>query len=191
MGKALRIIANSASESDLKVLARCKAGQTEAFEILVRRYQQRLFSVAFRMMKDRDLAGELVQEALFRAYKKMDSHSGGSVKSWLTRITVNTCLNEIRKRQRLVFGEQPMESWVSADHKADPAHKAQAGELRRAVKAEVERLTPRRQAILALAALGYSYDEMAETLQETVSQVKSELFRARKKLRETLKEYRS
>lgn len=191
MGKALRIISDSASESDLQVLARCKAGQAEAFEILVRRYQNRLFSVAFRLMKDRDLAGELVQESLFKAYRKIASHSGGSVKSWLTRITVNTCLNEIRKRQRLVFGEQPMESWVAADHRSDPAHKAQAGELRRAVKREVERLTPRRQAVLAMAALGYSYDEMAEALQENVSQVKSELFRARKKLRETLKEYRS
>lgn len=191
MGKALQIITNSASETDLQVLARCQAGQAQAFEILVRRHQNRLFSVAYRLMKDRDLAGELVQESLFRAYKKMDSHSGGSVKSWLTRITVNTCLNEIRKRQRLVFTEQPMESWIPADSKSDPARKAQAGELRRAVKEEVERLSPKRQAILAMAALGYSYDEMAETLDESVSQVKSELFRARKKLRETLKEYRS
>ena len=191
MGKALQIITNSASESDQQVLARCQAGQAQAFEILVRRHQNRLFSVAYRLMKDRDLAGELVQESLFKAYKKMDSHSGGSVKSWLTRITVNTCLNEIRKRQRLVFPEQPVESWVPSDHKSDPARKAQASELRRAVKEEVVRLSPLRQAILAMAALGYSYDEMAQTLEESVSQVKSELFRARKKLRETLKEYRS
>ncbi|HIB64432.1 MAG TPA: sigma-70 family RNA polymerase sigma factor [Phycisphaerales bacterium] len=191
MGKALEIITNSASESDLQVLARCQAGQAQAFEILVRRHQNRLFSVAYRLMKDRDLAGELVQESLFKAYKKMDSHSGGSVKSWLTRITVNTCLNEIRKRQRLVFTEQSMDSLVPTDPKSDPARRALAGELRRAVKEEVERLSPLRQAILAMAALGYSYEEMGEALEESVSQVKSELFRARKKLRETLKEYRS
>ena len=191
MGKALEIITNSASESDLQVLARCQAGQAQAFEILVRRHQNRLFSVAYRLMKDRDLAGELVQESLFKAYKKMDSHSGGSVKSWLTRITVNTCLNEIRKRQRLVFTEQSMDSLVPTDPKSDPARRVQAGELRRAVKEEVERLSPLRQAILAMAALGYSYEEMGEALEESVSQVKSELFRARKKLRETLKEYRS
>lgn len=191
MGKALEIITNSASESDQQVLARCQAGQAQAFEILVRRHQNRLFSVAYRLMKDRDLAGELVQESLFKAYKKMDSHSGGSVKSWLTRITVNTCLNEIRKRQRLVFTEQSMDSLVPTDPKSDPARRALAGELRRAVKEEVERLSPLRQAILAMAALGYSYEEMGEALEESVSQVKSELFRARKKLRETLKEYRS
>jgi len=80
---------------------------------------------------------------------------------------------------------------VPTDPKSDPARRALAGELRRAVKEEVERLSPLRQAILAMAALGYSYEEMGEALEESVSQVKSELFRARKKLRETLKEYRS
>jgi RNA polymerase sigma factor (sigma-70 family) len=84
-----------------------------------------------------------------------------------------------------------MEGWLTADRSSDPAHRAQAGELRQAVKEQVRQLSPRRQAVLALAALGYSYEEMAESLEETVSQVKSELFRARKTLRETLKEYRS
>jgi RNA polymerase sigma-70 factor, ECF subfamily len=192
MRRALHVISNPAPESDHQILARCQAGQTEAFEVLVKRYQNRLFAVAQRMMKDRDLAAELVQEAFFRAYKNISSHSGtGSVKSWLTRIAVNTCLNEIRKRQRLVFSERSMDSWVDSDQKSDPARKAQAGELRQKVKLEVERLTPLRQAILALAAQGYSYEEMAEAVDSTVSQVKSELFRARKKLRESLKEYRS
>ena len=192
MRKALRIIPASNSETDHQILARCQAGEHQAFEVLVKRHQNRLFSVAFRMMKDRDLAAELVQEAFFKAYKKVDSHSGtGSVKGWLTRITVNTCLNEIRKRQRLVFTEHSMESWLSADEKSDPARRAQASELRARVKDEVRQLSPTRQAVLSLAALGYSYEEMAEALESSLSQVKSELFRARKKLREKLKEYRS
>jgi RNA polymerase sigma-70 factor, ECF subfamily len=191
MRKALRLIPDSTQQNDQQLLARSLAGENEAFEQLIRRHQSRLFSVAVKMMKDRDLASELVQEALFKAYKSLSSHSGGSVKSWLTRITVNTCLNEIRKRKRLVFSEHSMESWVTADKTTDPAHRAQAGELRRAVKEQVQLLTPKRQAVLALVAVGYSYDEISEALGETVSQVKSELFRARKKLRETLKEYRS
>lgn len=191
MRKALRLIPESAQETDHQLLARSLAGEESAFEQLLRRHQTRLFAVAVKMVRDRDLACELVQESLFKAYKSLDTHGGGSVKSWLTRITVNTCLNEIRKRQRLVFGEQPMEQWVAADKTSDPAHRAQAGELRQAVKEQVRQLTPRRQAVLSLAALGYSYEEMAEALEESVAQVKSELFRARKTLRETLKEYRS
>ena len=191
MRKALHLITDSAQDNDHQLLARSLAGEERAFELLVRRYQSRLFAVAVKMVKECDLASELVQESLFKAYKSLDSHSGGSVKSWLTRITVNTCLNEIRKRQRLVFSEQSMEGWLTADKSSDPAHRAQAGELRQAVKEQVRQLSPRRQAVLALAALGYSYEEMAESLEESVSQVKSELFRARKTLRETLKEYRS
>ena len=162
MRKALYLITDSAQDNDQQLLARSLAGEERAFELLVRRYQSRLFAVAVKMVKDRDLASELVQESLFKAYKSLDSHSGGSVKSWLT-----------------------------ADKSSDPAHRAQAGELRQAVKEQVRQLSPRRQAVLALAALGYSYEEMAESLEESVSQVKSELFRARKTLRETLKEYRS
>ncbi|MCA9778167.1 MAG: sigma-70 family RNA polymerase sigma factor [Candidatus Eremiobacteraeota bacterium] len=191
MRKALRFISEPAQDNDQQLLARSLAGEERAFELLVRRYQKRLFAVAVKMVKDRDLASELVQESFFKAYKSLQSHSGGSVKSWLTRITVNTCLNEIRKRQRLIFGEHSMENWLTADKSSDPAHSAQAGELRQAVKEQVLQLSPRRQAVLALAALGYSYEEMAESLEESVAQVKSELFRARKTLRETLKEYRS
>lgn len=193
MRRALRVISTpEKEESDHDLLARSRAGEALAFESLIRRHQARLFSAAYRLMKDRDLASELVQESLFRAYKNLDSHSGtGSVKGWLTRITVNTCLNEIRKRQRLVFPEQSMEGWLEADAASDPARKAQATELRSMVGAEVRKLKPARQAVLALAALGYSYEEMAEATEMSVSQVKSELFRARKKLRETLKEYRS
>jgi len=191
MRKALQVITNTAPESDREVLARCRAGQTEAFEVLLRRHQHRLFSVALRMMKDRDLAAELVQEALYRAYKNLPSYSAtGSVKGWLTRITVNVCLNEIRKRQRLVFSERSLENWLESDRSSDPAHRAQASELGQKVKKEVGKLTPLRQALLAMAALAYSYDEMAEVCGQSVSQVKSELFRARKKLRESLKEYR-
>lgn len=191
MRKALRLISDSAQQNDQQLLTRTLAGENDAFEQLIRRHQTRLYSVAVKMMKDRDLALELVQESLFKAYQKASSHTGGSVKAWLTRITVNTCLNEIRKRGRLVFSEQSLETWVAADKSSDPEHRAQARELRQAVKQQVGLLTPKRQAILAMACLGYSYDEMAEAIEESVSQVKSELYRARKKLRETLKEYRA
>ena len=131
MKRALRVISNSPQDTDHQLLARSKAGDSAAFEELLKRHQSRLFSVAVKMMKDRDLASELVQEALFRAYKNLSKHSGtGSVKAWLTRITVNTCLNEIRKRKRLVFSEHSMESWLAVDEKSNPEHRFQAQELR-------------------------------------------------------------
>lgn len=169
-------------DTDESLLA---SGRPEAFEALLRRHQSKLFAVACRLMRDRDLAGELLQESLYRAYKNRDRFGGtGSVVGWLTRITVNTCLNEIKKRQRLVFSEQALESWSS---EGDPARQAEARERRAEVRKELEKLSPLRQAIVSLAALGYSYEEIAEATEESLSQVKSELFRARKKLRESLR----
>lgn len=179
------------NETDQNLLQRCIRAENGAFEKLVKRHQVRLFRAAYRILKDRDLASELVQESLFRAYKNLDKHDGrGSVAGWLTRITVNTCLNELRKRKPLVFSEQPMDAWVPTLESEGPQARAEAAELRQAVRHEVERLTPRRQAVISLAALSYSYEEIAEALDESVTQIKSELFRARKQLRERLKEQR-
>ena len=192
MRNAKKRLSYVTNESDQDLLERCIREERGAFEKLVKRHQVRLFRAAYRIMKDRDLASELVQESLFRAYKNLRKHDGrGSVAGWLTKITVNTCLNEVRKRKRLVFSEHPMDAWVPTRESEGPQARAEASELRQAVKREVEKLTPRRQAVLALAALSYSYDEMAEALGESVTQIKSELFRARKHLRETLKEQRS
>jgi RNA polymerase sigma-70 factor (ECF subfamily) len=161
-----------------------QSGRPEAFEALLRRHQTRLFAVACRLMRDRDLAGELLQESLFRAFKNRARYQGsGSVSGWLTRITVNTCLNELKKRQRLVFSEQTPDSGSRSD---DPAIEIEARERRLEVRRELQKLSPLRQAIVSLAALGYSYEEIADATEESVSQVKSELFRARKKLRESL-----
>jgi RNA polymerase sigma-70 factor (ECF subfamily) len=160
------------------------SGRPEAFEALLRRHQAKLFAVACRLMRDRDLAGELLQESLYRAYKNRARYQGsGTVAGWLTRITVNTCLNELKKRQRLVFSEDALESWSQSE---DPAHQFESRERRSEVRREMEKLSPLRLAIVSLCALGYSYEEIAEATEQSVSQVKSELFRARKKLREGL-----
>ena len=181
MTSSLRHRMEPLKESDESLLA---SGQSEAFEALLRRHQSKLFAVAYRLMRDRDLAGELLQESLYRAYKHRERYCGsGSVAGWLTRITVNTCLNELKKRQRLVFSEDAFDGWSSEE---DPARLAEARERRAQVKRELQKLSPLRQAIISLAALGYSYEEIAEATEESLSQVKSELFRARKKLRESL-----
>ncbi len=176
------------SETDSELLERSQSGELEAFEQLMRRHHGKLFAVAFRLMRDRDLAGELLQESLYRAYKKRDSYrASGSVSGWLTRITVNTCLNELTKRQRLVFQGDATKAWDRSVGGDDPADLLEAKERRREIREEVERLSPLRRAILSLAAMGYGYDEISEATEQSISQVKSELFRARKKLRDKLK----
>jgi hypothetical protein len=82
---------------DLALVARCRAGQTAAFESLVERYQRVLFTVALRMLGDRDAASDAAQNAFAKAYLKLDPFDPTRrFFSWIYRILVNECLNARR-----------------------------------------------------------------------------------------------
>lgn len=178
-------------KKDHQLVARTLADEPAAFEALVRRHQTRLFHIAHRMVKDREQAADLVQETFLRAYRKLaDYQPTGSVGGWLAKICVNLSLNYLEKRKRLSFPELSMARWLPAGPDSDPVRAVENKDLRGALRDEVECLKPRRQAVVTLAMLGYSYEEMCEILGESMAQVKSELFRARKKLRETLRKFK-
>ena len=173
---------------DHQLVVRFLNDDAEAFETLVRRHQSRLFHIAVKMLRDRDQAADMVQEAFVRAYRKLPEYRPtGSLGGWLAKITVNLCLNYLERRKRLSFPELSLARFLPAGPDSDPARAAEARDLRGRLREQVEALSPRRQAVLTLAMLGYSYEEMSEIMGESLAQVKSELFRARKKLREHLK----
>lgn len=170
---------------DHRLVLRCLNEEREAFEALVKRHQARLFHIAMRITHDRELSADMVQETFLRAYRKMnDYRPTGSFGGWLAKIAVNLCLNEIKRRKRIQFPSLSMANWLPAGPESDPERAAQASDLRSCVRRQVEELSPERKAVLALAMLGHSYDEMSEMLDWKISKVKSELFRARKSLRE-------
>ncbi len=74
---------------DMILIERAKAGELDGFNDLVTCYQDHLFALVARMVPDRDQASDAVQEAFFSAFRNLASFRGGSVRSWLTRITVN------------------------------------------------------------------------------------------------------
>lgn len=176
----------TAAAEDQRLVLRVLNRDEAAFEQLVRRHQARLFTIAARLLGERELAADIVQETFLRVHRKLpDYRPTGSFSGWLARITVNLCLNELEKRKRWVLpGEDEPEPRAAGD---GPEEAAVGEELRTAVRRAAARLSPQRQAVLALAVLGYSYEEMEEILGWKLSQVKSELFRARQKLREELK----
>jgi len=175
----------TAAAEDQRLVLRILNRDGAAFEQLVRRHQARLFTIAARMLGERELAADIVQETFLRVHRKLpDYRPTGRFSGWLARITVNLCLNELEKRKRWVLpGEEPDVPSLEEG----PEGAAVGEELREAVRRAAARLSPQRQAVLALAVLGYSYEEMEEILGWKLSQVKSELFRARQKLREELK----
>jgi hypothetical protein len=108
---------------DLALVARCTAGDTDAFEALVERYHRVLFTVAVRMLGDTDDASDAAQNAFIKAYQKLETFDRSRrFFSWIYRILVNECLNACRDRPR----HEPIAADVAAaDTPADLFETAQ------------------------------------------------------------------
>ncbi len=92
-----------ADVTDAALVARAQAGERQAFSTLVRRHQATVYRVCYRILGDREDAEDAAQEALLRAYRKLDTFLGQSAfKTWLLRLTVNVSLNERARRKSLI-----------------------------------------------------------------------------------------
>jgi len=87
--------------SDLELTGRAREGDEDAFAEIVRRYSPRIFKIASRFFRRREQVEDIAQEVLLRAYSQLSRYEGrGSLEGWLSRITTNTCLNELRSARR-------------------------------------------------------------------------------------------
>lgn len=169
-------------DDDTSAVDRCLRGETAGFRPIVERYQRVLFTVALRMLGDRDEASDAAQAAFVKAYEKLATWDRRhKFFSWLYRILVNECLNVRRSRQRF----EPLSSdLVAAD---DPQEDARKGELRARVQAAlVELPRPYREVIVLRHFADLSYQEMSEALGVPEKTVKSRLYSARQRLGQML-----
>ena len=97
-GTATGTAAGSATEQQL--ITRATRGDLDAFNQLVLAYQNLAYSVAYRTMQEEDAAADAVQESMIKAFRSLGSFQGGSFKSWIIRIVVNTCYDALRSRKR-------------------------------------------------------------------------------------------
>jgi RNA polymerase sigma-70 factor (ECF subfamily) len=185
------------ADPDAELLARVAAGDTAAFEDLVRRHQDRLIGVCQRLLGDREEARDAAQEVFLKAFRKAGSYRPqGKVYTWLYRIAVNHCLNRLRRRRVVRFlsfgalggeaGGDPAGGPVlpePADPAPDPHAALDARRRWAATRRAIDRLPEGQRAVLVLAKLeGLAYKEIAEVLGITVGAVESRLFRAMRAL---------
>jgi RNA polymerase sigma-70 factor (ECF subfamily) len=176
---------------DAALIEEALRGQLEAFNELVRRHQDHLFALVYRLVPDRDQAADAVQEAFFSAYKNLASYRGGSVRSWLGRIAVNAAMDLQRARRRRPSQPYPEfedESWQPpAAQKAEPEAQAVTAEQAR-VLAEALSLLPveQRACIVLFDVQGYDYTEIARIIGVSLGTVKSRIHRGRLALRQRL-----
>ncbi len=171
-----------------------RSGQTDAFGVLVRRYQDRLYPTLLRLTGSPDDALDLLQEAFLRSYEKLDRFQGSSsFYTWVYRIAVNLALSDRRKRRvaRRVLaapGTEAPEAVADPD-RTDPGAPAEQAERDAMVQRTLDGLDPKYRAVLVMADMDeLRYEQIAEILGVPVGTVRSRLHRARSELRDRLRE---
>jgi RNA polymerase sigma-70 factor (ECF subfamily) len=181
------------SNDDQGLIAACRAGRTEAFGVLVGRYQDRLYPTVLRLCGCAEDAHDLLQEAFLRAFERLGSfHGESSFYTWIYRIAVNLALSD-RRRKKAAFRRRQTRRDDSIDPADDPSQTDPALPLERAerddrVHEALKALAPDHRAVVVLKDLdGLRYEEIAATLGIPVGTVRSRLHRARSELRERLR----
>ena len=178
-------------DDDVTLVSASRAGDSESFGILVRRYQDRIYPTLLRLTGCAEDARDLLQETFFRAYQKLGRfHGDSSFYTWVYRIAVNLTLSDRRKKRLPIHGSlDPGEgNEPSSDPSlSEPSRPVEAAERDALVHAALQALAPDHRAVVVLKDLdGMRYEEIAEILSIPVGTVRSRLHRARAELRERL-----
>jgi len=178
--------------SDEEVVQRVRAGEVALFEILMRRYNQRLYRTARSILGDADEAEDVMQEAYVRAYAHLDQFAGrASFATWLTKIAVHEALARARRRGRFAalgpVSEWDGDSVFALRSPVDVEHQAATREVRRMIETAIEELpAPYRAVFLLREVEELSTAETGEILDLCEQTVKTRLHRARLFLRRSL-----
>ena len=177
---------------DEVVVERVRGGQTALYEILMRRYNQRLYRVALSILHDPSEAEDVMQEAYVRAWRYLDQFAGqAKFATWLTKIAVYEALARLRRRGRV----EPIESAIDGGPDmmqtsgANPERQAYDGELKQVLERSIEALPLSYRSVLVLRLVeGVNVADTAACLDLTEEAVKTRLHRARALLRQDLEE---
>ena len=188
-----------AGMTDQQVVLLARDGREAAYRELVRRYERPIFSLLFRMVRDRELAEDLSQETFVKALNAIDSYRPEyKFSSWIFKIANNAAIDHLRRRELDTLSlegsphaETPEAVQATALQLGDRAENAldivEAKELGAAIEEAIGRLRPEyRSCILLRHVEGLAYEEIAETLDLPLGTVKTYIHRARNELRETL-----
>jgi RNA polymerase sigma-70 factor (ECF subfamily) len=169
-------------------------GDVEAFNVLVLRYQDRVFSLTARIMNDEASAADMTQDAFILAYRRLETYRGGSFRSWLLRIATNTCYDELRRHKRRpatsledMPGAEFDDGPPLPDDAPSPEEVAQQSELNQAIEDCIAALGEDQRSVLLLSDVeGFDYQSIADEIGVKVGTVKSRLSRARVQVRDCL-----
>ena len=176
------------SETSEGHLGAAKAGDLAAFELLMRQHERLVLVTALRLLGVLEDAQDASQEVFLRLYRNLDKVGvSGNLAGWLYRVTVNVCHDANRKRHVSAPAEDAAELPAPT---ADPQRTAVEAERRRALEMSLRMLSEKERAVLVLRDLqGLSTEEVARALGTTEATVRSQVSKARVKVRDFLERY--
>ena len=185
-----------ATESDGRLVVRARKGDVEAFNLLISRWEKRLYNYLLRLMRNRDDALDLCQDAFLKAYRSLSAlEDSEKFPQWLFRIAHNLAFTHLRRNTAVERAESRPENDregafphpKSSAIPIGPARNMFALELELTVVKALEALTPEQQEAIALKVYhGFQFAEIAEILSCPVSTVKSRIYAGFTQLREVL-----
>ncbi|HEX7489195.1 MAG TPA: sigma-70 family RNA polymerase sigma factor [Anaeromyxobacteraceae bacterium] len=189
------------ADDDLALVSRAKAGEAEAFRALVVRHQRRVYAVALGIVKDRDLAWDVSQEAFVRVHAHLAEFKGeSSFSTWVLRIGSHLAIDALRKERssskedldevREVDLASGGEGILATGLGNDPQQNLLRRELATQMTQALAQLPEKHRSILVLREVeGLSYEELSERLEIPKGTVMSRLFHARTKMQVLLRRY--
>jgi|TARA_B100000959_G_scaffold287489_1_gene372774 RNA polymerase sigma-70 factor (ECF subfamily) len=181
------------SYDEQRLIQLTRDGDYDAFNRLVIEYQDAVFAVVLRTVRNRAAAEDITQDAFISAFRKISSYRGGIFRAWLFRIAKNSSLDYLRKVARrseksidediVYFAE------IVKDDTQDPVADALNSELARLIEHCMGSLSEdHRFAMVMIDVEGYQYDEAAESARVSIGTVKSRLNRARARMRDCVQQ---
>ncbi|HEY0970846.1 MAG TPA: sigma-70 family RNA polymerase sigma factor [Gemmatimonadales bacterium] len=188
---------------DADVVALARQGRDRAFRELVRRYERPVFSLIFRMVRDRETAEDLAQDSFVKVLNHLDRYRPEfKFSSWIFKIANNVAIDHLRRRQldtvsmdgsphAATAAEVEASSFDVAAQQETALEEIEARELGTAIERAIARLRPEYRSCIMLRHIeGRSYEEIAATLDLPLGTVKTYIHRARNELRQQLQDLR-
>jgi RNA polymerase sigma-70 factor (ECF subfamily) len=179
------------SAEDVALVRAAQKGDTDAFEELVARHRDKIYARAFSMMRHEDEAVDLSQEAWVKGWQRLAQFQGeSSFATWMTRIVINLCLDELRKkaRHRTESIEEMDEESGGVERQmpaivTNPTERLERGELRQRIDQALAQMSNEHRTVLVLHEFEeMEYKEIAKAMNCSIGTVMSRLFYARRKL---------
>lgn len=183
-------------KKEAALIALCKKGDVDAFEELISQHQTKVLNTAFAMLGNREDAYDAAQEVFLKVFNSIDKFCGqSSFSTWLYRVTINVCLDELRKRKRHSEGVVSISADEAgdfgelqiADTGAGPPELIELTEVRQTVLKAIQSLDEQHRTVIILRELyGLNYKQIADILSCSLGTVKSRISRARRDLKKRL-----